>query len=250
MTTSTWLALLLGAVTAGVVQGLSGFAFSMVAMSVWAWTIDPHLAAVLAVHGGLSGQVLAAIRERRTMRLAPLRPFLLGGVLGLPVGLVLLRGVDPLLFRLGIGLVLAVWCPLMLASRHLPPLRWGGRAGDALAGAAGGAMAAFGGFSGAAPALWCTLRQYDKADARQVIQNFNLALLALTLAAYAGTGAITREMLLPMAAVTAVIIVPVVLGHRLYDTLSPEAFRRVVLVLLSLSGAAMLLSSAGRLLGG
>ena len=33
-----------GAIVAGFVQGLSGFAFALVAMSIWAWTLDPKLA--------------------------------------------------------------------------------------------------------------------------------------------------------------------------------------------------------------
>ena len=37
----------LGAAVAGFVQGLSGFAFGMVAMSFWAWVLEPQLAAVL-----------------------------------------------------------------------------------------------------------------------------------------------------------------------------------------------------------
>ncbi|MDH4052870.1 MAG: sulfite exporter TauE/SafE family protein, partial [Rubrivivax sp.] len=48
MSPDPWL-LLTGAVVAGFVQGLSGFGFSMVAMSFWVWGLDPRAAAVLAV---------------------------------------------------------------------------------------------------------------------------------------------------------------------------------------------------------
>ncbi|HSH90472.1 MAG TPA: sulfite exporter TauE/SafE family protein, partial [Ramlibacter sp.] len=44
-----------GALIAGFVQGLSGFGFSLTAMALWAWTLDPRLAAVLAVFGSLTG---------------------------------------------------------------------------------------------------------------------------------------------------------------------------------------------------
>ena len=52
---SVLLIVALGAVAAGFVQGLSGFGFGMVAMSFWAWTLEPRLAAVLAVCGALTG---------------------------------------------------------------------------------------------------------------------------------------------------------------------------------------------------
>ena len=46
---SVLLIVALGAVAAGFVQGLSGFGFGMVAMSFWAWALEPRLAALLAV---------------------------------------------------------------------------------------------------------------------------------------------------------------------------------------------------------
>ena len=46
-----YLIVALGAVAAGFVQGLSGFAFGMVAMSFWAWVLEPRLAAALAAVG-------------------------------------------------------------------------------------------------------------------------------------------------------------------------------------------------------
>ena len=52
---SLYLVVALGAAVAGFVQGLSGFAFGLVAMSFWAWTVEPQLAALLAVFGALTG---------------------------------------------------------------------------------------------------------------------------------------------------------------------------------------------------
>jgi uncharacterized membrane protein YfcA len=54
-----------GAAVAGFVQGLSGFAFGMVAMSIWVWGVEPRVAAVMTVMGGLSGQLLQAFTVRR-----------------------------------------------------------------------------------------------------------------------------------------------------------------------------------------
>ena len=75
---------IVGAVLAGFVQGLSGFAFGLVAMSVWAWTLEPQLAAVLALFGALTGQVIAAVTVRRAFDKSLLWPFVLGGLVGVP----------------------------------------------------------------------------------------------------------------------------------------------------------------------
>ena len=77
---SVLLIVALGAIVAGFVQGLSGFAFGMVAMSFWAWGVDPRLASAMSVFGALTGQLLAAFTVRRKFHLATVLPFLLGGV--------------------------------------------------------------------------------------------------------------------------------------------------------------------------
>jgi uncharacterized membrane protein YfcA len=135
-----------------------------------------------------------------------------------------------------------VCCSAMLVSQRLPQVTRGGRIGDALAGAAGGVMGGLGGFTGVAPTLWCTLRGFDKAGQRMVIQNFNLAALAVTMAAYLAGGAVTQPMwpLLPLVA--AAIVLPSLVGARFYRGLGEAGFRRVVLGLLTAAGAAMVAS--------
>ena len=239
--------IIVGAACAGFVQGLSGFGFSLVSLSFWAWALDPKLAAVLAVFGGLSGQLLAAFSVRRGFDAARVLPFIAGGLVGLPLGLWLLPRVDTVMFRALVGTLLALWCPAMLFSKHLPKAG-GGKLGDAMAGAVGGAMGPLGGFTGAIPTLWCTLRGYERDAARAVIQNFNLAMLALSMAGYLATGLVTRPMLPLMAVVAPALLLPALAGMKLYSRISPQAFRQIVLGLLTLSGLAMLASSLPRLL--
>ena len=175
----------LGAAVAGFVQGLSGFAYGLVAMSFWAWTLEPRLAASLALFGSLTGQVIAAVTVRRGFDLKSLLPFVLGGL---------------------------------------------------------------GGFTGALPTLWCTLRGLEKDAQRAIVQNFNLSMLLVTMGSYLASGIVTRSML-PMFGVVAVaMLVPVLLGARLYIGISEAAFRKIVLGLLTASGAAMLVASVPTLL--
>jgi uncharacterized membrane protein YfcA len=247
---SNELALLIGgAAVAGFVQGISGFAFGMVAMSFWVWGIEPRVAAVLTVAGGLSGQVLSAFTVRRGLTMATLLPFLLGGLVGIPIGVALLPHLDPVRFKLMLGCMLVVFCPAMLVAKDLPRFSRGGRTADALAGTVGGVMGGLGGFTGVVPSLWCTLRGYDKDLQRSVIQNFNLAALAGTLCAYLVSGAVTPDMLPRFAVVLPALIVPSMLGARIYRGLSPLMFRRVVLAVLCLAGLVMIAGSLPATLG-
>ena len=232
--------LVLGALLAGFVQGVSGFAFSMVAMSVWAWTLEPRLAASMAVLGGVTGQLMGLFTVRRGFEWRRLWPFLLGGLLGIPLGVSVLPHLDVLWFKALLGGMLVVFCPLMLLAAHLPHWRGGGRWADGVVGAIGGGMSALGGFSGVAPSLWCTVRGMAKDEQRAVIQNFNLAALTVTLLVYLGSGLFTRQMVAPAAVVVAAVPLASILGARVYTGLSDLAFRRLVLGLLTAAGVALL----------
>lgn len=238
----------LGAVAAGFVQGLSGFGFGMVAMSFWAWTIDPRLAAAMTVFGALTGQLLAAFTVRRGFSWSNLLPFVLGGLVGIPIGVKVLPHLDPLIFKTFIGALLAVWCPIMLFATRLPRITAGGKVADGVVGAMGGIMGGIGGFTGVIPTLWCTLRGFERDVQRSVIQNFNLSMLAVTMASYIVTGVVTTDMLPLFAIIVPAMLVPTLLGARMYVGISDVTFRRVVLGLLTLSGIALLVSSVPKLL--
>lgn len=244
-----YLTVVAGAVVAGFVQGLSGFAFSLTAMSIWAWTVEPRLAAVLAVFGALTGQIVGVLSVRRGFDLKLLLPFLLGGIVGIPIGVVLLPLLDAHLFKAMLGLLLVVWCPIMLAAPQLPKITFGGRIADGLVGLIGGVMSSLGGLAGAVPTLWCSLRGLKKDTQRAVIQNFNLGILLLTMLTYVATGIVTRDMLPMLAIVAPAMLIPTFLGTRLYIGISEKTFRVVVLGLLTAAGIALLLSSLPHLLG-
>ncbi len=243
MDPSLYLIVALGAVAAGFVQGLSGFGFGLVAMSFWAWTVDPKLAAVLSTFGALIGQLIAAVTVRRGFDRALLLPFVLGGLVGVPLGVWLLPRLDVPLFKACLGGLLVIWCPAMLIASNLPRMTAGGRPADAAVGLLGGVCGGLGGFTGPIPTLWCTLRGFDKDVQRSVIQNFNLSMLVVVFSLYLGTGLVEVRMVPLLGIVAVAVLVPVLLGARLYAGISEAAFRKIVLGLLTLSGVALLASS-------
>ena len=248
MPSSVTLIVALGAAVAGFVQGLSGFAFGLVAMSIWVWVIDPQLAAALAVSGALAGQVIAAFTVRRGFAIGLLAPFVLGGLAGVPLGAFLLPHLDIHWFKAVLGSVLVLWCPAMLLSKDLPRITVGGRIADAVVGLGGGVLGGLGGFTGTLPTLWCTLRGYERDVQRAVIQNFNLSMLTVTLVVYVASGLITRSMLPMIGLVLPAMLVPALIGARIYVGLSEAGFRRIVLSLLTASGVALLVSALPHLL--
>lgn len=240
------LILVIGAVLGGLVQGLSGSNFGMTATSVWAWFLAPQLVAPLALTGSLTGQIMGALTLRRSFHWRRFAPFLLGGLLGIPLGVALLPRLDTDLFKIVLGGLLVLTCPALLLASELPRIRRGGRMADGLAGVGGGILGGLGGYTGVIPTLWTTLRGLPKDEQRAIIQNFNLGIQLVTLVAYLSQGLITRALLPQLALLIPVVLLCSWLGTRLYMGLSETRFRQLVLVLLTVSGAAMLVSGLVR----
>ena len=192
--------------------------------------------------------LLSAVRVRRMPPWAMLLPLLGGALLGIPLGVAVLPHINAAMFKLGFGAMLVLWCPLMLFSQRLPRLTAGGPVADGVVGLGAGVLGGIGGFTGVLPTLWCTLRGMDKDVQRAVIQNFNLATLAITLAAYLATGVVTRPMWPMIAVVVPALMLPAMLGAKVYVGLSELAFRRIVLSLLTAAGLAMLVAALPQVL--
>lgn len=239
-----WVFIVIGSVLAAFVQGLAGFGFGMVSLAIWSWVIEPSLAVPVVVFGSLLGQLLAVGSLRQGFSWRRLQPFLIGGIVGVPTGLWLLTILDPLLFKFGVGLLLAVYCSVMLCLARMPRIKRGGRKADGLIGWVGGAMGGFGGLPGPVPTLWCTLRGWPKDQQRNVFQAFNLFMHMLTLAAFTANGMITTEILWLFALVGPVMLIPSLVGIRLYRRFSDSSFKIVVLGLLTISGVMLLVSTA------
>ena len=212
-------------------------------MAVWAWSVEPVLAGPLVVFGTLFGQILSIGTVRRGLDAGLIWPFVAGGILGVPLGVALLPHLDPAAFKLGVGVLLLLWCPAMLMAREIPHITGGGRLADGVIGWIGGIMCGIAGLNGPAPTLWTTLRGWGRDRQRAVFQTFSLVTQALTITAYLATGIIHAGTAWVFAVVVPAMLIPTLIGARLYRNFTDTGFRRVVLGLLSLSGAILVLTS-------
>jgi uncharacterized protein len=164
-------------------------------------------------------------------------------VVGVPLGVLLLRYINPTAFKASVGLLLVVWCPTVLFAGELPRVRWGGRWADTGIGWIGGIMSGLGGLSGPAPILWATLRGWDRHTQRGVFQVFNISMQFVTLAAYFVSGTIPHAAWPLFAVIVPAMLIPTIAGFRLYRHVSDLMFRRVVLGLLTVSGMILIATS-------
>jgi len=236
-----------GAALAGFVQGLFGFAFSLVAMSVWAWALAPQIAAPLAVFGALLGQLASLASVRTGFEFRRIAPLVVGGVLGVPIGVFILHNVDPLRFKLAIGAFLTIYGLYGLLTSAPHAIAWGGRGLDAFAGLIGGVLGGLAGMSGTVPAIWTQLRGWKRDLRRATMQVYNIAMHVVTLTVYFRTGMLDATTFHLFALVAPAMLIPSYFGARLYGRFSEKTFGRVIFALLLASGAALLFNSAREL---
>ncbi|MCG8595561.1 MAG: sulfite exporter TauE/SafE family protein [Kiloniellales bacterium] len=232
-----------GAGLAGFVAGLAGFGTGLVALGVWLHVLDPLLAAPLVVICAVVGHFQSLWSLRRRLVWSRLRPFLAGGLPGVPLGTLLLGLLDPEVFRGLVGVFLLVYAGTLLLLRQMPVLNFGGRLADAAVGLGGGVLGGFAGLSGPLPTIWCSLKGWSKDEQRSVFQGFNLSILSLALISQALGGVVTREVLLLGLVCLPATSLGAWLGRCSYDRIDDRQFRRLVLWLLLASGAALTVSN-------
>ena len=243
--------LLAGAIVAAFVSGLSGFAFGLVSLSFWIWRFPLAELAAMVVFGSLVSQVTAIPSVVRHLEPRLLLPFVIGAAPGLPIGTLLIAHVDVGFFRLGVGLMLVGFAGFqLLLGPRLRRYQGGSFMAEAAIGGIGGVMGGLAGLSGVAPAMWAVVRSWSKDQQRSLFLVFNTfchvtAMIGLAVAGYLTAATLERFVILLPA-----LIGGAWLGTLAYGKISADQFRRLVLMLLAVSGIVLTIQNGWRTLAG
>ena len=243
LTPLTGLVVVAGALAGGFVTGLAGFGTGLIALGFWLHVIAPAPAATLVAVCSVVAQVQTlptiwhAIDYRRVL------PMILAGLLGVPVGTMLLSRIDVDIFRLTVGIFLIAFSGSMLLTPGQPRLVLGGCMADSAVGFAGGLLGGLAGLSGPLPTVWATLRGWTKDQRRSVFQMFNLAILAAVVVWHAVSGLLTPKLGWLIAIALPGTLVGAWLGAHTYRRLSDKRFHELVLGLLAISGLTLVWTS-------
>ena len=230
---------LIGALAAAFVAGLAGFAFGLVAAAFWLHALPPAQSAALIVAYALLVQGYAAWRLRRAISPRRLLPFVLGSAAGIPAGLAVLEWAPAAHLRAAIGVLLVLFSSYNLLRPGLPEARAAGAAADAGVGVLNGLLAGATGLGGILPTIWSGLRGWTRDEQRAVFQPTAAVTFLMTLLAFGGAGLATPDTVRLFLTGLPALAAGTLLGWALYGRLDELAFRRVVLVLLLISGISL-----------
>jgi len=232
-----------GAAAAGFINGLSGTGYALVSLGFWLHAMSPVTAAPLVAFCSVCGHLQSLSRIWRGVIWSRLWPFLIGGLIGVPLGTALLAHVQVKPLKIGVGLLLIFYCSWMAFVRRPPVILGGGRLADGTAGFGGGLLGGMASISGPIPLIWVQLRGWNMLAQRGVNQPFNMSVLAFSVVTAAIAGFLDRTFFLWAAICLPVTLIGAHAGLRLYHRIDDAQFRRIILVLLGLSGATLIATS-------
>src|SRR5450755_4514817 len=222
------------------VAGLSGFAFGLVAASVWLYILTPLQTATLIIAFGLIVQGYSVWKLRHALDWRRLWPFLIGAAFGVPAGVAILTWANPVHVRIGIGVFLVAYSLYALFRPAMRPVTAGGAAADAGVGFLNGVLAGITGLAGILVTIWCGLRGWPKDQQRTVFQPVAVAIFAMSAAWLGIKGAVSADTIRLFLFGLPALLAGTWLGIKLYGRLDEATFRKLVLVLLLASGAVLI----------
>ncbi|MDB5419343.1 MAG: hypothetical protein JWP50_2762 [Phenylobacterium sp.] len=240
-----------------VMSGLSGFGFSAIG-ALCLTLLPPQLGVPLLMTLSAANQVMSLRQLKADMK--PFRqwwpdgpaPYLLGGLIGVPLGLMILRSLPTSNLMAVFGGFLVLYAAYSLLKPRAAHAQvkdsW---LASSLVGMTGGVIGGFTAFPGAPVVVWSGLRHLPKRESRAIVQPyiFGLQVLAIGLLALQRPQTFDRSYWMLVAITVPVVLPCTLLGVNLYRSLSDINFRRVTFMLLGVSGVGLLIKALGAFAG-
>jgi uncharacterized protein len=230
---------LLASFLGGLTSGLAGFAMGLVVSGIYLHILTPIQTATLIVGYGFVTQGYGVWALRHAVRWRSAAPFIIGGLIGVPAGTMLLTYIDPAYMRIGVGILLVVYSIYSLA-RPAIKLAHEGVAAEVGVGFLNGLLAGLTGLVGIVVVIWCQLRNWPKDVQRAIFQPILLATILTSTVSLSAAGAVTAETMKLYLLGLPCMLVGTWVGLKLYGRLNDAAFRKIILLLLLVSGLSLI----------
>jgi uncharacterized membrane protein YfcA len=235
------LILIVGAFTAALVQGATGFGSGLVLNAFWLHILEPSIAIPLNIVTCLLISGAPIYKLRKTLDFSKLRPFIIFGVVGIPCGMLLLTITDPRIFKASIGIFLVLYALLMLSSNNFSIKVNTNKSIDSLIGLISGLMGGFAALGGLLPTIWVGLQKLPKNTQRGTYEPFIFITSIIAVISFAVAGLYTIQMAYDLLKILPALIVGSWLGVKIYHVLDGEVFRKTILGLILAAGMILLI---------
>ena len=224
---------------AAILSGATGLGFPLLAAPIFLLDYAPPQAILITCICSLIGQSFAVAVLRQTVCYEVRWQLVLSGMLGVPIGTILLLLADISALRFGLAILL-ILSSLWLLIGGCVQVRRAAGVSELFVGVSGGICGGLFGVSSAVPATWLSACGFDKIRQRAIIQPYIIAaqFVSLTLLC------LHHTLTVAVVQTVAVYIVPLVAGVAVgavgFQIVSNGMYSRAVLAITLLSGLMLL----------
>ncbi len=234
-----------GAFAGGFINGLAGTGTALFALGFLLVVLDPisavAIVSLMSVVTGLQG--LWEVREAMRRNIARRLRFVLPGLAGVPIGIMLLAHIDSETLKITVGSLLILYGGFFTFRTNLPKFERLTPALDSCVGLTGGIMGGMAALSGALPLIWCSMRPWPKAETRAVLQPFNVAVLGATTVALWWRGSYSTTTITSFLIALPASLLAAQIGLIVFRRISDNIFRRLLIGLSLLLGLGILFNT-------
>jgi uncharacterized membrane protein YfcA len=223
----------------GFTSGLTGFAAGLVVSGIWLHIITPLQTAALIASYGMINQGYGVWNVRHVLQWRRILPFVIGGAGAVPLGAYLVTLLNPAHLRTGVGALLIAYSVYNLTRPTFMPIK-SNPAFDSGVGVLNGLLGGLTGLGGVISTIWVQLGGGPKDVQRAIFQPVLFLTMTMTAATFATAGHLFSTDILKLFFMgLPVLLLGLWVGVSLYGRLDDATFRKVILILLLVSGLSL-----------
>lgn len=229
---SLWIGLIVG--FASLVQGLTGFGFALVSISLLPLFMELKLAVPFVIAVGLIGNVALWWHHRDNFEWSRIVDLSLAALVTIPIGVVGLKYVPEHLALQGLGVLVLVYVAYSWLQLTLPELT--GRPWAYAFGAASGVLTGAFNTGGPPIVIYANCNQWSPEQFKGNLPGAFCVMSSVAIATHCWQGHFDGPLMIQVGYASPFFIIGLVLGTWLSKYINADAFRRMVLVLLGMIG--------------
>lgn len=225
---------------ASLLQGLTGFGYAVIAGPlVLTFIAKEQMVASMAVIS-IFLNVYLAIKNKGEAKSRLLVPLLTGAILSLPIGVYLLNHLSVQVMKIGVGIISIVFMAVLsFGHLHFPKFK----AFSFIIGSMSGILQTSVSMSGPPVALYLLEQKLKKEDMKEIMAWFFAILSMMTLGSLYMGGLLTLQRSTLGLTALPMVMLGGAIGHKWSEKVNAKLFRKLVMVVVLISGIYSILSA-------
>jgi len=226
---------------ASVVKGTTGFGFALVATPLLLLLWEPLVMVPVLIPASTVANILIITQNRHRLEWGRVAPMAAAGVLGIPLGTVILFIVPSTTLKIGVALVVLASATILMTGARVNISRE--RVASSVAGFISGLLLASTTISGPPVTLFLINQRWPKDTFRTSLALFFLSLESFAIVSLAVSGILTVSTFVVSIAMWPSVLLGYAMAIRLLPHISQEAFLRIATVVVMAAGVLALVTA-------